>query len=695
MEEEKKGNKSLHQPSVTVQEGVFQLQSIAGEDFHLLPKGLIAPRSIDEARAVYREELVDLVLKGLREICNDHNRPGVYIQGPEGAGKSLLLYTVAQIAKFHLNWITVYVPNCKPWATMKETEAMGFFLDRVVDAFSVEHLQKKNKDFEEIYLELQNPPKGTNKKFADPSRAWSKVAHIDPSAVTKMYHSVCEFLQYNHKNLPVLLIFHEVNALWPEKKPSVIDETPWSLAQFSAPALKHGALLVSGTTDCQFVSESIPAGANDIKVSVGPLEPSELDALLKIKKFKPLHDLRESDEELWRTVADSCGNIPRELEMVCRILEDVNGQLMAKRERSGDNDDEEPPSKKLRAAIDAARSNSSSDHQAKLDKALQRDTSGVFKTRLSDSCREIFLYGHPARVDRTTLRVPNWVISKNGTRMHPTTSDVQAVYFAWFKKNCEDNDQEEAMLLDTVSSTGYNGGERGNALERLLASKLTRMTESNLIYRQLRYKNATEFCTNSIQIPLVVKHRLFKYAADPPENFQVYEDDTLCTHLDQHGGEAHLDLIHYRKNRVVYIEVTVSNYCDTKIPRQAGDARETAIVNSVQKWLGTNTFEVSLEKIPSADQGLETAPKKLVATYKQVRSSGRRSRPDPPDLYYIVAMTCPRSVKLARDRTNWFNWIGVSFLEDLIAAKLIPEDFQTGILNAQAKNAGRPAELSV
>lgn len=67
----------------------------------------------------------------------------------------------------------------------------------------------------------------------------------------------------------------------------------------------------------------------------------------------------------------------------------------------------------------------------------------------------------------------------------------------------------------------------------------------------------------------------------------------------------------------------------------------------------------------------------------------------PPDLYYIVATTCPRSVKLARDRTNWFNWIGVSFLEDLIAAKLIPEDFQTGILNAQAKNAGRPAELSV
>ena len=82
-------------------------------------------------------------------------------------------------------------------------------------------------------------------------------------------------------------------------------------------ALKHGALLVSGTTDCQFVSEGIPAGADDINVSVGPLEPPELDALLRIKKFKPLHDLRESYEELWRTVADSSGN-DRELTRTIR-----------------------------------------------------------------------------------------------------------------------------------------------------------------------------------------------------------------------------------------------------------------------------------------------------------------------------------------------------------------------------------------
>jgi hypothetical protein len=79
-----------------------------------------------------------------------------------------------------------------------------------------------------------------------------------------------------------------------------------------------------------------------------------------------------------------------------------------------------------------------------------------------------------------------------------------------------------------------------------------------------------------------------------------------------------------------------------------------------------------------------------VAKYKQKRS--RSDRPDPPELYYIVATTCPRSVKLAQNRTNMFNWIGVSFLEDLIAsAKVIPACLKDYILKAQANNAGRPS----
>ena len=687
-------DESLHPPYFATKNGVFQLQSIVGKDFGLLPKGMSAPCSSEEAHAVYREELVETVLKGLRDTCNDHNSPGVYVQGPEGAGKSLLVYTVAQIAKFHLNWITVYVPNCKRWATLGETKAMGFFLDRVVDAFSVSHLQEKFPEFyrslkprswsgraRDFYQKLRGRPQDEH----DEARDWFEAAAIDATKVTAMYYAACKFLEERH-DLPVLLIFDEVNALWPENKDSVIDKTPWNLATFSAPTLRHGALLVSGTTDCEFILEAIPDGANEVLVSVGPLDARERDALLRTEHFKPIHDLRNIDEELWQTVVDASGNIPRELKKFCLRLK--NEIKATKRERSADDSaDEEPPSKKLRSVIDDTRSKNRADQKAKLDKALQRDSSGVFKGRLSDSCRSVFIYGTPARVDRTTLRVPNWVISKTGTPMHPTTSDVQTIYFEWFQQNGTNKDKEETALLDTISSTTFTSGERGNALERLLTSKLTRMQNFELKYRLLRINSANEFCTDEMGIDLNVKHRLFKYAADPPDNFQIYPNDTLCTHLDQHGGERRVDLIHYRKDRVVYIEVTVSNYGDAKIPSTEGDARQTAIVGSVRKWLGADTFEVSLETIPSADQGLQKSQKKLVAKYRKGRS--RSDRPDPPDLYYIVATTCPRSVKLAPNRTNKFNWIKVSFLEDLIQSEVIPVRLEDSILKAQAKDAGR------
>jgi hypothetical protein len=220
-----------------------------------------------------------------------------------------------------------------------------------------------------------------------------------------------------------------------------------------APTLEYGALLVSGTPDCEFMSESIPSGTESTLVSVGPLEPFELDALLRTEGFKPLLDLKEWDVELWRTVADSSGNIPRELKKFCRVLEDDISKVTAtkhersvddcadeepplkklrslddiskvtatKHERSADDcADEEPPLKKLRSLVEGARSSNRADQVAKLDKALERDSSGIFKSRLSDSCRSIFIYGIPAEVNRTTLRVPDWIISK---RMYDASHD--------------------------------------------------------------------------------------------------------------------------------------------------------------------------------------------------------------------------------------------------------------------------------
>ena len=133
--------------------------------------------------------------------------------------------------------------------------------------------------------------------------------------------------------------------------------------------------------------------------------------------------------------------------------------------------------------------------------------------------------------------------------------------------------------------------------------------------------------------------------------------------------------------------MTVANYCDAKIPNTTGDDREAAILNSVEKWIGSNTFEVSLEKVHSADQGSRKGQKRLVAKYRSKRS--RFDRGPPPSLHYVVATTCPRSVKLIRSRADKFNWIGVCFLEDLIVSELIPARLKDSILSAQTKCAGR------
>jgi hypothetical protein len=188
---------------------------------------------------------------------------------------------------------------------------------------------------------------------------------------------------------PVLLVFDEVNALWPEGVTAAIHAEPWSLAVFHVPKLKHGALLVSGTTDCEFVDQGIPAGSNEILVSVGPLELTERNALLKTQEFEVLRDLKILNKELWQNAVDASGNIPRELKIVCTLLRAATAAAnteaskvtteAAKRPLPVNNDEDEASPRKrprmavLEAAVGNARERNVTDHSAKLDKALCKD----------------------------------------------------------------------------------------------------------------------------------------------------------------------------------------------------------------------------------------------------------------------------------------------------------------------------------
>jgi hypothetical protein len=123
-----------------VQDGLCVMKPIVGKEFIAVPKGFESKKL---STCVFREKhMTDIVAKlqdAMEEICS----PGVYIQGPMGAGKSVITYMISQYVKFHLNWLTIYVPNCGNWTNLDgAAAAKGFFLDRVVER----HCQTKMSD---------------------------------------------------------------------------------------------------------------------------------------------------------------------------------------------------------------------------------------------------------------------------------------------------------------------------------------------------------------------------------------------------------------------------------------------------------------------------------------------------------------------------------------------------------------------
>lgn len=114
------------------------------------------------------------------------------------------------------------------------------------------------------------------------------------------------------------------------------------------------------------------------------------------------------------------------------------------------------------------------EHEAKVGELLARDTTGIFHKDLAEACKSVSIYGSPASINWSTLRVPNWVISADRSFMHPTTHEAQAVYFKWFQANAESDNNEAALLQAISSKKGFSDGERGNALERLLSAKMTK-----------------------------------------------------------------------------------------------------------------------------------------------------------------------------------------------------------------------------
>lgn len=681
-----------------VADGLFKIHPIAKEYLGHSPKEF----DHEELEScVFRPSPVERIHSILINCIKRPSQPGLYLQGPSGVGKSVLTYTITQLAKFHLGWITVYVPRCEDWMKLESPIAMGFFLDRALEAFSVDHLQKKHPDiFKKLDLRSMKsswwrrlaPWSSSNINLPKNINTWERLGRTDPEFVLETYLDVKDLLwkQPEENGTPVLLVFDEVNALWAgEERPRVTEE-PWDLTSFTKTGPRLGAVLVTGTTDAEFF-RTMPQPFRQANVyQVGPLTDTEVTCFQSTNLGKPLKWIHDFDDSLWNLIKDASGNLPRELAVFARHLKPIITRWKDEDDKGEDDkgEDDEPPAKKRKLIsdkVESIRAKNLTRYKTVIDTILNIDRNQVFTKELFHWCESYFLKNSPLASDQV-LRVPNFVVTSDGM-MRPSTVDAARALFEWFRVRCKDHAGNLADMVSNLAvlASPNTGGARGNAFEDYLSAKLTilSMQEEHVVFSRRPLSNPDDARSHI----LVIKERIFAVVDQPPSNCMNYPQFTLLTHAGEeggdaaNGGEARVDMIHYTSDTVTYIEATVGNYASTKIPtKDDGNGRLKKIVASVQKWIGAGVYDVTVDK----NRG-------LVATYKQQYASrGNSQRPNPPNLQYVIATTCPKTILPEEKRRKQYGWIQVCFLEDLVASKIIPKEFKTRILANQAENAGRP-----
>ena len=458
------------------------------------------------------------------------------------------------------------------------------------------------------------------------------------------------------------------------------------MANFRVPFLQNGALLVSGTTDSSFVA-TIPSGVEHKAIYyVGEMDDEHVSSMMETDLVSPLKELQTFDPICYSKAIAASGKIPRELKLLAEHLEPISTR--AKRARESPESISQTDNKKLKKDFEDCiaehieiRKGYHRDYLEAVIKQDQKDGVDVFESLLFDWCKEYFIDGRQFAVYTEVLRVPNFTVSPQGGSMRPTMPCASAVYFEWFLRKCEDRNllkNNRATQLNILASNSI-GSERGHSLEKLLSTCLTLLGARGLMLR-CRLLGDPEQTIHSFF--LEVKDRVFTSASNPPKSYFDFADGTLLSHMDQAGGEARVDFIYYSKKHVVFFEATVGNYRSTKLPPEddSTEKREEKILASINKWIGAE-FVVELKKAGT--------PPELSAGYRaQYHSRSNAQRPDPPDVSYIIATTCPSSVQPQASRIPCISWIKVCFLDDLVDSGLIPAEKKDDILKVQAQDAG-------
>lgn len=204
-----------------------------------------------------------------KQVAGDP-RKGFYLAGPNGVGKSVIIYTLACLAKAH-NWIVLYIPRCDEWAAKNTSRESKDYLLHAFAAALVQYYDNAAYTATDAY-----------KTWGEQLLFGLSTSEADKDTVlSDIIDGVC-----NQDTIPVLFLFDEVNFLF-------TDPLPWSLphlakngpyfanlaASISRLHMKRGWKVLSGTGHQQFLKE-VPSGLTDAVRYLIPFDYREFTLLM-------------------------------------------------------------------------------------------------------------------------------------------------------------------------------------------------------------------------------------------------------------------------------------------------------------------------------------------------------------------------------------------------------------------------------
>jgi len=197
------------------------------------------------------------------------NRRGMYLAGPNGVGKSIIVYTLACLAKAN-GWIVLYVPDCDEWSAMPSKEST---LKYLLNAFALA--------LAPVYDHAVIDP--SNQRFG---KTWRDLLALGLTTHTEEVLTALVSELSNQSDYPLLLVFDEVNALFTRPLPwlnmCLAKDGPFFSylgASINRLKMECGWKVISGTGHEQFLA-ALPSGFANSVQHLTPLPNDEFNILM-------------------------------------------------------------------------------------------------------------------------------------------------------------------------------------------------------------------------------------------------------------------------------------------------------------------------------------------------------------------------------------------------------------------------------